>query len=118
MRNSLFKRLNGNSKREVIMNTLKKVAVVLLLSTVFATHAKAATSDLLTVTITPNASYAVDIDTQNVTLNLGTVALGATVQTMRPSTVTVQSTYASTDLRLQGSIAVGSGQVWSFDGDT
>jgi hypothetical protein len=75
--------------------------------------AQAAVSDALTVTITPNAFYAVDIDTANVALDMGTVALGASTQTVRPSTVTIQSTYAQTDLKLQGTITG-----WSFDTNT
>jgi len=80
-------------------------------------NVRAAVSDALTVTITPNAYYAVAIDTTNVSLNLGTVALAASTQTVSPSTVTVQSTYATTDLKLQGSIASG-GTAWTFDDNT
>ena len=80
----------------------------------FAAQVRAAVSDSLTVTITPNAFYAVDIDTANVSLNLGTLALSASTQTVHPSTVTIQSTYATTDLKLQGAIA-SAGTPWSFD---
>src|SRR5689334_19580721 len=69
------------------------------------------TSDSLTVTIAPNAFYAVDIDTANVVLNLGAVDLGVSTQTVSPSTVTVYSTFATTDLKLQGAI----GPTWTFD---
>jgi hypothetical protein len=80
--------------------------------------ARAAVSDSLTVTITPNAFYAVDIDTSNFAgMNLGTVDLAASTQTVLPSTVTIQSTYATTDLRLQGAIT-SSGTPWTFDADT
>jgi hypothetical protein len=95
---------------------IKKLAVLAVALGLF-TQARAAVSDSLTVTITPNAFYAVDIDTTNVSLDLGTVALAASTQTVQPSTVTIQSTYATTDLRLQGAIA-SAGTPWTFDGDT
>ena len=99
------------------MKRITKVALALAFGLGLVQVSKAAVSDQLTVTITPNAYYAVDIDTANVALDLGTVALAASTQTVSPSTVTIQSTFATTDLRLQGSIA-SAGTVWSFDGDT
>jgi hypothetical protein len=71
----------------------------------------------LTVTITPNAFYAVDIDTTNVVLDLGTVDLAASTQTVQPSTVTIESSFATTDLQLQGFIN-SAGTPWTFDADT
>ncbi|MCG3204501.1 MAG: hypothetical protein KCHDKBKB_01216 [Elusimicrobia bacterium] len=81
-------------------------------STIFA-----GSTGTLTVSVTPNAYYAVVIDTSNVSLNLGTVDLGASTQTVRPSTVSIQSTFATTDLKLQGFIS-SAGTAWSFDNDT
>lgn len=92
----------------------KLFAFIFLLSSVPAWGASTAT---LTVAITPNAYYAVDIDTDNVVMDMGQVALGASTQTVRPSTVTVQSTFATTDLRIQGSIS-SLGAPWTFDDDT
>lgn len=79
----------------------------------------AASTDTLTISITPNAFYAVDIDTTNIAnqMNLGVINLGASTQTVRPSTVTIQSTFATTDLKLQGGIG-SSGTPWTFDDDT
>ncbi len=100
------------------MKSMLKRAAVLAVALGFTTLARAAVSDSLTVTITPNAFYAVDIDTANFAgMDLGTVDLAASTQTVLPSTVTIQSTYASTDLRLQGSIA-SVGTPWLFDADT
>ena len=100
------------------MKSMLKRAAVLAVALGFTTLARAAVSDSLTVTITPNAFYAVDIDTSNFAgMNLGTVDLAASTQTVLPSTVTIQSTYATTDLRLQGSIA-SAGTPWTFDADT
>lgn len=107
-----FKRaeLKGDKKMKT---NIKKIMVALALAVVIKAGAQAAVSDSLTITITPNAFYAVDIDTDNVNLDMGTVTLGASTQTVRPSTVTIQSTYAQTDLRLQGTISG-----WTFDSNT
>ena len=76
------------------------------------------TTDSLTVTIRPNAYYAVDITTNGLAnLDLGTVDLSAVTQTIRPATVTVQSTFATTDLTLTGAISA-SQNAWSFDADS
>jgi hypothetical protein len=77
--------------------------------------AKADPSDSLTVTITPNASYAVDIDTALVTLNLGVVNLGASVFTVNPATVQVNSSYAATDLTIAAAVISGG---WTLDANT
>ena len=82
-----------------------------------AREAVAASTDSLTVTITPNALYAVSINTASVVLDLGGVNLGASTQTVSPATVTIQSSYAGTDLKLQGSIAPGVAP-WSFSADS
>ncbi len=94
-----------------------KVALALAFGFGLSHVAQAAVTDSLTVTITPNAFYSVDIDTANVVLDLGTVDLAASTQTVQPSTVTIDSTYATTDLRLQGFIS-SAGTPWTFDADT
>jgi hypothetical protein len=99
------------------MKRLIKTATVLAVMLGLSSHLRAAVSDSLTITITPNAFYAVVIDTANVSLDLGTVALAASTQTVSPSTVSIQSTYATTDLKLQGAITSG-GTAWTFDSDT
>ena len=75
------------------------------------------TSDSLTVTITPNAYYAVAVDTTATSLNLGSIALGAVTGTVLPATVTVNSTYAQTDLTLIGFATTTLGIPWTFDLD-
>lgn len=94
------------------MRTLKKFILGLLVTAPWTVMA--ASTDTLTVTILPNAYYAVDIDTANVGLDLGTLSMGASTQTVRPSTVSIQSTFATTDLKLQGSID-SAGTPWTFD---
>ena len=80
-------------------------ALATMLAMTGAGVAQAATSDSLTVTITPTASYAVVVTTTPAGfLNLGTVALAASTQTVQPSTITVNSTFAYTGLTLQGQI--------------
>jgi hypothetical protein len=105
------------SQRGNTMKRLIKATATLALALGFIAQVRAATSDSLTITITPNAFYAVDIDTASVSLNMGTVALAASTQTVSPSTVTIQSSYATTDLQLQGAIA-SAGTPWTFDADT
>jgi len=75
-------------------------------------------SDSLVITITPNAYYAVSIDTTNVGLDLGTVNLGGSTQTVAASTVTIDSTFATTELELTGAITCPGGTQWTFDADT
>src|SRR5436190_9864221 len=102
------------------MNTRHKtgwLALGLAMTWAFASTAEA-NSDSLTVTITPAASYIVDIDTgpsAGAWLDLGSVNLGASTWTVRPATVAVQSTYAATELSLEGLMAAGG---WTFDSDT
>src|SRR3954468_23975569 len=97
---------------------MKKRLAIFILALGICGAAKAASTDSITVSVTPNAYYAVDIDTTNVSLNLGSVDLGASTQTVRPSTVTIQSTFANTDLKIQGAITTTVGTPWTFDDDT
>ena len=83
-----------------------------------STAQAATTTDSLTVTITPNAYYAVAIDTASVALNLGSVALNTQTATVNPATVTIQSTYATTELNLDGTIATDAGTAWTFSADS
>ncbi len=99
------------------MKKLIRASMALAFTLGLAHVAQAAVTDSLTVTITPNAFYSVDIDTTNVALDLGVVDLAASTQTVQPSTVTILSSYATTDLRLQGTID-SAGTDWTFDADT
>ena len=94
--------------------TTALAAVVMLLC---AGEARAAISDSLTVTIVPNAGYSLTLSTTNVGLNMGTVSLGASTQTVKPSTVTITSSYAATGLKLQGSMS-GAGTPWTLAQNT
>ena len=63
---------------------------LLILASLGAETAKAATAGSLTVTIRPNAAYSLTIDTSSNGqgfLNLGLVDLSGTTQTVRPATV-------------------------------
>lgn len=98
---------------------MQKLLAAIVVSLGLAGSAQAGIpSDALTVTIRPNAFYAVTISTIDVALDLGTVALSASTQTVVPATVTIQSTYASTDLTMQGVIASPGAGDWSFDSNT
>ena len=62
------------------------------------------------VRITPNADRGVLISTGNVNMNLGSVNLGASTQTVNPATVTIQGNMTEAELDLAGSITGG----WVF----
>lgn len=101
----------GRTKVQMMLGAL------LLLGTLLTGAAHAATTDSLTVTITPNAQYAVDVDTaiSPALLNLGTVDLNTSTATVNVTTVQVNSTYATTDLSIRAEVISGG---WSIDGDT
>lgn len=92
-------------------------ALLLLGLLALAARAQAAVSDSLTVTITPNVQYAVDIDTQVNPggLALGNVDLGASTFTVTVTTVEVQSSISQTDLSISAQVIAGG---WSIDGST
>ena len=82
-----------------------------------ATAARANTADSLEVTIQPQAAYSVLVTTTPAGyLNLGTVSLNTSTQTVQPSTITVNSSYAYTGLSLTGNITGGT--AWTFSSDT
>ena len=62
------------------------------------------------VRITPNVDRGVVISTGDVNLNMGTVDLGASTQTVRPATVTINGNMTATELRMAGEITGG----WVF----
>ena len=71
-------------------------------------------SDSLTITITPNANYTLDLDTTNATLDLGVVSLDVDTYTVKPATVSIGSTFATTDVRVVTQISGG----WTLDTNT
>jgi hypothetical protein len=99
------------------MKNIMKVTLALGLLIGFASLSHAASTDALTVTIRPNAFYSFTLSTANVGLDLGTIDLGASTQTVSPATVTITSTYLNTDLQLSGFITSG-GTAWTFDTNT
>ena len=78
-------------------------------------------SDSLTITITPNVDYGVDIDTDGVTMDLGTLDLYAVGQTVQPATVTILGTVSSdgsqnTGQELELTLTFeGGASPWTFD---
>ena len=84
-------------------------------------HALDADSDSLTVRITPNADFGVDIDTGTLesggVIDLGTVDLYESVQTVQPATVTITGNVASaganTGQELTLTSVINGG--WAFD---
>ena len=64
----------------------------------------------MVVRITPNADRGVQISTSDVNMNLGTVDLGVSTQTVTPATVTIQGNMSGCELELSASITGG----WVF----
>ena len=97
------------------MNRMKAAFIALAAGLGLTAQAQGGVTDSLTVTITPNAFYSVTITTPSAAqMDLGSVDLGASTWTVRPATVTINSSYAGTDLKLQGGVSGG----WAFDGNT
>jgi len=65
----------------------------------------------LVVSVTPRVDRGIEIDTENVNLDMGLVNLGASTQTVRPATVTIQGNITNIELVLSAQITGG----WVFD---
>lgn len=102
---------------KMLKGWLRTLVVGLGLGLLLTGSARAAISDSLTVTITPNAGYSLTLSTANVSLDMGVVALGASTQTVKPSTVTITSSFATTGLKMQGSMS-GAGTPWTLAQNT
>ena len=74
-----------------------------------AQAAQAPDKDMLTVTVTPNASYSMTLSTALAagSFALGNVNLAASTFTVKPATVTITSSFATTGLTLQGVLSGG-----------
>lgn len=72
-----------------------------------AGQAWAVDTDSLTVTITPTAAYSLTVTTVSAQMDLGVVPLSGSTWTVRAATVTVTSSYTSTDLALLGTMLSG-----------
>ncbi len=81
------------------------------LSTVYADSNPANDSAALRISIIPNFDRGVIIDTGNLNLDLGSVDMGASTQTVSPSTITIVGNITNTELDLSGLITGG----WVFD---
>jgi hypothetical protein len=74
----------------------------------------AGTSDSITITITPSASYVITISTALSGANLGSVPLNSSTFTATASTVAVTSSFAWTGLKIQGAVTSPGGTPWSL----
>ena len=86
----------------------------LVVATAQKAHATAFSSNnaaALLVRVTPRVDRGVEISSGDVHLNMGSVDLGASTQTVRPATVTIQGNLTETELDMSGSITGG----WSYD---
>ncbi len=103
---------------KAMKTTMKAAALVGLLMMVtgraWALADASNDSDQIIITITPNVDRGVEIDTGSVILDMGTVDLYTTTQTVSPATVTILGTLAGQELDLTGSIEGGAID-WTFD---
>ena len=71
--------------------------------------------DSLTITVSPDVNYSLDITTTDAIVALGAVSLGASTQTVKPATVTFGGTVLSGhELKLTAAITAA-GTAWGFD---
>jgi hypothetical protein len=71
---------------------------------------QAATTDGLTITITPSAGYDVDVDTTGVTLAFPGATTNTDYNVVLPATVTINSSLATTELQMDATMGGG----WSL----
>jgi len=105
-----FKRIRS----KISLLTAGMLALAGLVSTADRLEAVAVSSNnaaAMIVRISPNVDRGVEISTGDVHLDMGSVELGASTQTVKPATVTIQGTISNTELSLSGSITGG----WSYD---
>ena len=74
--------------------------------------------DALTLTITPNVDFGVDIATNPAHLALGAVDLGNSTFTVRPATFTILGNFSSQELVLDALVTASGGTPWTFDSST
>jgi type 1 fimbria pilin len=98
-------------KKQTMMAALIGLLTLTLTGTAFAAAVPSNDQDSVQITITPNVDRGVEIDSQTVSVDLGTVGLQTTTQTVRPATVTILGTLASQELTVAGGILPD----WSFD---
>ncbi len=100
--------------RKTVMTALMGLLMTCVGTNAWADATPGNDADSLTITITPNVDRGVDIDTGSVTLNLGTVDLLDSAQTVTPATVTILGNVAAQELDVSGAIA-SVGTPWTFD---
>jgi type 1 fimbria pilin len=98
-------------KQQTVTGALIGLLMLTVTGTSFAAAVPSNDQDSIQITITPNIDRGVQIDSQTVSVDLGTIGLQTTTQTVRPATVTILGTVASQELTVAGSIL----PTWSFD---
>lgn len=101
------------TRRQTMKGKMKALTALIALVVCGAAKGWSASVDSLTITVTPNVSYGVLIDTGNAAVT-ATLAPGSTFQTMSPATVTIQGNWATQALNVGGQVTA-SGTPWSFD---
>ena len=74
---------------------------------------------MINVRITPNVDRGVEIDSNTVSLNLGTVDANVSTKTVSPATVTIAGNFASSELVMQATVTAetAGNPSWTFDND-
>lgn len=98
-------------KKAIAVIGLALIGLVFQVGNVWADANNANNADSLTITLTPNVDYGVDIDTTNVTLALGSLELYSTTYVAAPATMTILGTFNSQEVDVSTVITGG----WSFD---
>ena len=98
-------------KRRMIVSAVLLFGLALA---VMKEAAYAAETAGITISMTPSVSYGVSLDTAGITMDLGTVSLGATAQLPMPATMTVSGSWAAQEVNVTGQIA-SAGTPWAFD---
>ena len=68
----------------------------------------------ITISMTPNVSFGVTLDTTGIQMDLGTLSLGATAQLLKPATMTITGTWAQQEVNV-GAQITSAGTPWAFD---
>jgi hypothetical protein len=97
--------------KKTMMVALIGLMTLFVADRAFALAVPSNDQDSIQITITPNIDRGVQIDSQTVSVDLGTLPLATSTQTVRPATVTILGTVASQELTVAGSIL----PTWSFD---
>ena len=107
--------MNGKRKKGTALGALLALLGLMWAGPAAADSNPADDRDSLTITVSPDVNYSLDITTTDAIVALGAVSLGASTQTVHPATVTFGGTVLSGhELKLSAAITAA-GTAWGFD---